>query len=353
MAFKCSIIVYLCSLLLLTNSQLREGDDCLLSSEEPGKCVHLSKCKTAIKVVKNREHPVKCGFKGLDLVPLVCCSESNEIQASLSEEKCKIIPESMPKRYHINIIGGRSTVGREFPHMATLGFQNADQILWQCGGSLISEQFVLTAAHCLYSQQYGGVAWARLGDLNLTSSTDDASPVNYKIIERIPHPNYTGPATYNDIALVKLARIVTYNIYVRPACLYTQRRIEENTKLVATGWGLIDIRNTSDHLQKVTLDLFTHEECVNHFNSLANKRKLKDGILEEQQFCAGGKSAPRDTCKGDSGGPLQIFNPDDRKYYIVGITSFGKGCGLANVPSVYTRVSHFLPWMESIVWPTK
>lgn len=205
---------------------------------------------------------------------------------------------------------------------------------------------------------------------------DDASPTDYKIIERIPHPNYTGPATYNDIALVKLDRIVTYNFYVRPACLYTKRSVEENTKLVATGWGLIDVRNTSDHLQKVTLDVFTHQECVDHYNSLANKRKLKDGILEEQQFCAGGRTAPRDTCKvsnisccfvidlskircifnvlyfkGDSGGPLQLFNPEDKKYYIVGITSFGKACGLTNVPSVYIRVSYFLPWLESIIWP--
>lgn len=352
MGFKCNVIVYLCSLLLLTNSQLNEGDDCILPSEELGKCMHLSKSNRAIQEVKDRKHPLRCGFKGLDVVPLVCCPVSDDIKARLSEKKCKNIPESIPKRRNVvEIIGGTRTAGREFPHMATLGFQNRDQMLWQCGGSLINEQFVMTAAHCLYSQQYGAVTWARLGDLNLTSNMDDASPRDYKIIERIPHPNYTGPATYNDIALVKLDRIVTYNFYVRPACLYTKRSVEDNTKLVATGWGLIDVRNTSDHLQKVTLDVFTHQECVDHYNSLANKRKLKDGILEEQQFCAGGRTAPRDTCKGDSGGPLQLFNPEDRKYYIVGITSFGKACGLTNVPSVYIRVSYFLPWLESIIWP--
>ena len=106
---------------------------------------------------------------------------------------------------------------------------------------------------------------------------------------------------------------------------------------------------------KVALRMTEHDKCNRAYAS-SSKRKLPRGILTESQVCAGGTG--KDTCQGDSGGPLQVSTRNDTRaaaepycmYKIVGITSFGQACGYS-APGVYTRVYHFVPWIESIVWP--
>lgn len=107
----------------------------------------------------------------------------------------------------------------------------------------------------------------------------------------------------------------------------------------------------SDPLLKVTLDLFTYAECNDTFQYDKNRR-LRDGIVDATQFCAGSRTDNKDTCQGDSGGPLQVYHTYHCMYSIIGVTSFGKACGLVNNPGVYTRVSAYLPWIESVVWPS-
>lgn len=103
---------------------------------------------------------------------------------------------------------------------------------------------------------------------------------------------------YNDVALVKLDRIVKFTVFVKPACLYTNPNIAPDTTLIATGWGLTKFAGTpSQHLQKVDLDLFTDQECNATYSNMAGTRKLKDGILADSQMCAGGRSIEKDTCQ--------------------------------------------------------
>ncbi|XP_046997816.1 serine protease snake-like isoform X1 [Schistocerca americana] len=298
---------------------------------------------------------------------------SQQVRRSISEEKCDeyaksvtervealpLLPNPDPVTIQVKkcdfeklplIVGGEKTVVGEFPHMAAIGYQNDGTLAWNCGGSLISEYYVLTAAHCTHSGK-GPPVIVRLGELNLKRDDDGAHPVDYRIVDIVRHPEYKPPSKYNDIALLRLSDRVHFNKFLRPACLYTHDTFSVN-KTVATGWGRIDYaEKPSETLLKVVLDIIDNKVCNNLWQSGVKISSLPRGIAPSM-MCAGVLSGGKDTCQGDSGGPIQISsNRNHCVYYVIGVTSFGKYCAGKNSPGVYTRVSYFVPWIESIVWP--
>ncbi|KAL3278023.1 hypothetical protein HHI36_013364 [Cryptolaemus montrouzieri] len=240
------------------------------------------------------------------------------------------------------IVGGEEASRREFPHMVHVGYDSPKGIKWSCGGSLISKRYVLTAAHCLYSTDYGNATHARMG---ITDVNDTNHRLDVAIIERIRYPSYDHVSYYHDIALMKLAEDVHFDQYIRPICLNFDKNAI-NQMAIATGWGKTGTQKSkSDKLLKVTLQLNDTATCNDFFSSVS-RLKLKNGIDENTQVCAGFPG--KDTCGGDSGGPLQIYSKLRCMYEIIGITSFGKrACGFEGV---YTRVSHYVDWIERIVW---
>ncbi|KAK4881826.1 hypothetical protein RN001_005145 [Aquatica leii] len=401
-------VLSLFALINYGNSQ-SSGDPCTVrSSGQGGTCILLSMCSKAMEDLRNNVYPDICGFQGTE--PIVCCvglgggggtittqrtttstarvttrattrattrsSVSTPKQVytgygAKSREKCDdygryvfeqqfsaglagqpILVENCALVPIENIVGGVATKPQEFPHMALIGFDGENnQILWQCGGTLISDEFILTAAHCLYDLQLGEPKYVRIGELRLDSERDDADVQDFNIIERIRHPNYTPPSQYNDIALLRLHKKARLNPYARPACLNVNSVLSAR-KAVASGWGKVGYTSdVSKDLLKVTLEFFTNAECNATYRSNIGVR-LRNGIVDATQICAGSHKEAKDTCQGDSGGPLQIVHPQVFcMYSIVGITSFGKACGVANVPGVYTRVSNYIDWIEKIVWP--
>ncbi|KAK9679919.1 Trypsin [Popillia japonica] len=249
------------------------------------------------------------------------------------------------------IIGGKEATEKEFPHFALVGFGGSpnEQLAWYCGSSLISEKFLLTAAHCSRSAEYGPAQKVRLGMLNLgVDSDEDDDIVQEEVIKRfIVHPDFKSVKKYNDIALVELQRSIKFTPYVRPACLNVNPT--EKTRGIAIGFGKTDVDSaeSSKVLMKVTLDLINTKTCSEYFPS---NPRMEQGVVSSM-ICAGVLEGGKDTCQGDSGGPLQIIleNPYCM-YSIVGVTSFGSFCGYANSPAIYTNVSYFIPWIEDTVW---
>ncbi|XP_073964325.1 trypsin-1-like [Choristoneura fumiferana] len=243
------------------------------------------------------------------------------------------------------IVGGTDASTNEFPHMVLLGYgQSQGSAVWQCGGTLISDRFILTAAHCTRTKGLGYVNYAIVGSLK---RTDDVEPWQVRRIRRIiKHPHFNPYTKHNDIALLETDPISLGPSTV-PACLDVFGGAHDRS--VATGWGVTDyLGRVSDTLQKVTLTKFTDRKCsenypVNRFGAVFNSTI---------QVCYGDYQNRADTCQGDSGGPLTILNHGIHcMYTVVGITSFGMNCGSVGVPGWYTKVSHYVPWIESIVWP--
>ncbi|KAJ8961849.1 hypothetical protein NQ318_021466, partial [Aromia moschata] len=225
------------------------------------------------------------------------------------------------------IVGGLNSLPNEFPHMAALGYGKESKREWLCGGSLISENYVITAAHCLSSKTLGNIQYVRLGTTNLQTETLDSD--DYNVIQRIAHPEYKIDEQYNDIALLQLDRPVKFTDSISPICLYPSRNVA-GKKLTAIGWGKT-------------------EQAGDLSYAAISKLELPRGIVDDIQICAGSRNEEKDTCQSKMTREIlgdHFSYKKNGRMYLVGITSFGIGCGIPGSPGVYTRVSHFIPWIE-------
>ncbi|XP_041563663.1 serine protease persephone isoform X1 [Drosophila elegans] len=347
-------------------------DDCLLDDvlRTKGTCRRMEECPSALKGwLERRESPKTCYFVRFD--HFVCCEPDKELpeittgvpptlptlptlpttrnpfiaplvtrsslQACYENNNVQQVNER-DLTFVVSVVGGKPTRYREFPFMAALGWRsNFDQrIYYRCGGALISNNFVLTAAHCA---DLGGEppSQVRLGGDNLTLSEGEDLSIRRVIV----HPEYSASTAYNDIALLELE--TPAKPAFKPTCIWGEKEVA-NSLVTAIGYGQTSFAGLSSaQLLKVPLKSVSNEECQVHYQV----DQLAQGVLGTQ-MCAGDITGERDTCQGDSGGPLLM--QDGPLGYIVGITSLGQGCA-SGPPSVYTRVSSFIDWIEGIVWP--
>ncbi|XP_059610510.1 serine protease snake-like isoform X1 [Phlebotomus argentipes] len=247
------------------------------------------------------------------------------------------------------VVGGIPAYAGEFPHMAAIGMEEGSAIKYFCGGSLISDRYILTAAHCFTRNLPKEILSVRLGELDLTKDDDGASPRDYKVEQVITHPEYKGSSVYNDLTLLRLSEKVEFNPFIRPACLAKDPGSADEG-VTAYGWGHTSFGGVeSPFLQKISLSIYETSTCEKTY---LPSRRLAKG-LDRTQICAGDPAGFRDTCQGDSGGPLStmeyVEDIDTNMFHILGITSFGQGCG-GEIPAIYTRVFSYLDWIEGIVW---
>ncbi|XP_030840490.1 atrial natriuretic peptide-converting enzyme-like [Strongylocentrotus purpuratus] len=232
------------------------------------------------------------------------------------------------------IVGGVDANEGEFPWMVYL----KDNGSGFCGGTLISSEWVVTAAHCVSSGSRYTVDEVVFGNLNIEST----SPYRLSITpsQIFIHPDYDSFTNDADIALIQLSTLVNYTDYIRPACLANSS--QETTvykQCIVSGWGNTQIDGYPDHLQKAVVGLISRITC----GSLLGIESFTDNMI-----CAGYERGDIDTCDGDSGGPLACEGPDGR-WHLVGVTSWGYGCAEPGSPGVYARVSELLPFILGVV----
>ncbi|CAH2096506.1 unnamed protein product [Euphydryas editha] len=189
---------------------------------------------------------------------------------------------------------------------------------------------------------------ARMGVIDIgTSQWNDKTDM--RITEIIKHPDYRRSKKYHDLALLRLERSIEINQNLSPICLYTEEE-DPSIPLTVSGWGTTSATRDekSQILLKANLSVVPISRCK---DSYKNWLKLPKEITDEQ-ICAGDSKGLHDACQGDSGGPLQGLPYRDGFYRLVGITSFGRGCGSAE-PGVYIRIAKYLDWIEDVVWPNE
>jgi len=236
------------------------------------------------------------------------------------------------------VIGGELAALFEFPFLVS--FQRRS-LAWAhtCGGTIIDANWVVTAAQCV-----DGVT--NLNNIRVAGAEYSFTEVNgyeqYRgILRAVMHPDYWQPSHYNDIALLELSNPFNFGVNgtVAAVALPTlQQSTPAGTNVTIIGWGpILNGGLVPDKPRKGVMPVVSYQDCRQAYGS---------STVADSMICAGYPDATVDSCGEDAGGPL--VDPNNT---FIGIVSWNFGCSLAGYPSVYTQVSYYIDWINSIMMP--
>ncbi|XP_017193761.2 chymotrypsin-like elastase family member 2A [Oryctolagus cuniculus] len=238
------------------------------------------------------------------------------------------------------VVGGENAKANSWPWQVSLQYSSGGKWYHTCGGSLVDNSWVLTAAHCISSSRTYRVV---LGRHSL--STQESGSVAVSVSKLVVHENWNANklSNGNDIALIKLASPVTLTSKIQTACLPPAGTIlANNYPCYVTGWGRLQTNGaTADILQQGRLLVVDYATC--------SSSSWWGSSVKTNMICAGG-DGKISSCNGDSGGPLNCQDSSG-KWQVHGIVSFGSslGCNYYRKPSVFTRVSNYNSWINSVI----
>lgn len=350
---------------------------CLNKEGRMGLCLSLNECYPYFKIFELSwrdtwvmGHYDTCSYRSPQGSQVfgVCCDRSRPPTPPVEEEKEEVVDDTLeavveefpvelalagncgfrtpkpevtlysPLRAFFYIVNGFEAVPHEYPFMAAL--MNRQRQF--CGGSLIDDNHILTAAHCVAHLSKNDVQHlrVRLGDHNIKSDAE-AVHVEKRVKRVIRHIGFSSSTLHNDVAILTLDDPVEYSSTIQPICLASGTNQYVNNRVTVAGWGTLSEGGSQPaSLMKVDVEVWTNEKCKASYGSSA------PGGITSHMLCA---SLPnQDSCSGDSGGPLFIC-PAGGQCTQVGIVSWGIGCAKAQYPGVYTRVTNMHDWISKIV----
>merc|ERR1712004_163298 len=358
----------------------RLGDRCTTPQRTAGTCQYIfaRQCRpvlTAIltqgvtsQIISYLVQAIRspCGFLGFDFT--LCCEDQNQPQITTqppttprpttqrpttqrpTTQRPTTQTTAAPQQDNCGtnsnnrIVGGTEARQGDWPWAVVLGTKNAfsNRFSVQCGGTLLDQTTVLTAAHCF--DQAGGPNVVRLGDHDINTSSDGAQAVDVSIRRIIQHPGWDSNSLENDICILKLSQPIQYSRDIRRACLPNQYKGQDLPSVLArpqpivVGWGSTSTgTGPTNRLRQAPVQMVTQQQCAQAY------RQVSRVTIGATKLCAG--EGTRDTCNGDSGGGLFSRNLGGG-YAVVGVTSFGVECARDDFPGVYTRVDEYLPWIQ-------
>ncbi|XP_062543909.1 chymotrypsin-2-like [Armigeres subalbatus] len=229
----------------------------------------------------------------------------------------------LDENYVNRVVGGHEAANGSAPHQVSLQLKGFGHT---CGGSIVADKWVLTAAHCVEGQTPG-----QLNVLVGTNSLKEGGEL-HETDKFVTHKYYNKPQFHNDVALVRLKSKLQFSTKVK-AIVYWEKEVGANRSVTLTGWGRTSAGGlVPTMLQTIDLKTLSNEECKQRSPSGSDN-------VDIGHICTLTKSG-EGACNGDSGGPLTL----DGK--LVGVVNFGVPCAFG-YPDAYARVSYFHEWVRT------
>jgi len=238
------------------------------------------------------------------------------------------------------IVGGSDiNPPNSWPFLVQLGRSGNSQFQSTfCGGAIIAESWILTAAHCFFGQSNFNNYRVTAGEHNIRVT--EGLEQRRRIVEAILHPDYNDRSLNNDVCLLRLENPLNLTADgVRAINLNSDANCPADQQVCeVAGWGTTRSGGSTANIgQEVQVPAVTNSQCSDSYSGIT------DGMV-----CAGEAAGGKDSCQGDSGGPFVCSCGGEQRRH-VGVVSFGRGCALPGFPGVYARTSFYKEWIESVV----
>ncbi|XP_014486729.1 PREDICTED: chymotrypsin-2-like [Dinoponera quadriceps] len=243
----------------------------------------------------------------------------------LALSQAKVIQPFLDPR----IVNGEDAKPGEIPYQVSL--QNKGSNFHFCGGSVLNDNYVITAAHCVDGKQPGSLQ-VIAGTINLNNPKS-----KHEVEQIIVHKEYNPSNSWrNDIALLKVKTPFVTSADISHIPLPPKGHVVNAEDVaVVSGWGrLWESGPTTEKLQRVNIQIADQDSCKRKYNAMGYN-------VHATQVCAYDPTTSKGSCNGDSGGPLTVGGK------LVGLVSWAYGCASTNYPTVYTRVVSFLDWINA------